>query len=1015
MTMSNQYGKSIGQRVVRQAGSSGESLLRWPRSILTREVWLRAALALGWALAGLPPAWAIPPALECSTNLTAECRGTNGVAVTFTTGAGSHASRCIPPSGSIFRPGATVVRCTTWNSYGETNTCKFVVTVVDTSQPSLECPATVVVPTNPGRCSAAGVVLGFPTARYFVGPASLTNNAPGEFPKGTNLVTWFAADAASNRVTCLQQVIVLDRQPPLMALRAEVRMPLPDGRGFVSNSGLEPPVVTDNCGGTILANDAPVELAPGTNRVRWTATDSDGNSVSGEQQVIVMDTQAPSLECPPDVLVAAEGEQAFAANVELSAPLVSDNHLLAEVTNDVHALYGAGRDWWWVDPVGGDDARAVRGDYRRPFRTLGAALAAAQDGDTILMRPGTNFIRCAFFVEDVPELMVTRSNLSILGQPGATLVATNLGDGIRCLGAANLKIKGLTLHGFRTNYAAAPFRLWAAIHIQGGCEGSEIAGNRLDNWMNQGIAVLNGDPSTSTNVWVHDNFVTRCGFVWRTTNGFPLNRFDGAAIVPDAGWLVESNRIEDCAYTIEVYPPESLGFRAPPCVVRNNVLKNNLIGIYGGNNLCPAVITGNTVVNATNYLWAVDTNFSPWIGDGSLGGWLPYGVVLQGNLDGPVVSSNTIAGWRVGILALHGVISNAVLAGNCLSEFSQAGILVDSIPSPTALSRNLAITGNIFTNAGSCWSGYGAITVYGAADLEIAGNSISGEFTEGVSVYGSSLASSNVVVRNTRLDGDFDWGVRIGDGTRDAKVSNTAAEFATFQSGKYYTSLPAVIVIEGQPVTPPPWLPARADLDEPWILASGEAGLGSDVPPRFPLGTNIVLWIATDTSGNAATCAQRVIVHTADVAPSLSPEDLVVTAQSNCTAVVSYPLPELVTGSSTRAVVACQPAPGTVFPLGSTTVRCSTTDGSGNSIRCAFQITVTDAPPVLSLRHESGQDDLILSWPQTCVDWVLEASSSCVGATDWSPVEAAATVGNGVRRVILPVESDQQFFRLRRP
>ncbi len=851
--MSHQNGKTLGQRVDWQT-SVGRREFRRRRFFHAPREWLGIGLACGWVLSSCTLIAATPAVPACSSNLTVECSGSNGMVVTFSTGTGSPASRCEPPSGSVFLPGATVVRCTAWDSYGQTNTCKFVVTVVD--------------------------------------------------------------------------------------------------------------------------------------------------------------TQAPLLECPPDTLAAAEAGESFVTNVELARPVVSDNHAVTRVTNDAHALYGAGRDWWWVDPAGGDDADALRGDYRRAFRTLGAALARVQDGDTVIMMPGTNFIRCAFLGDERPELLVTRSNLSIFGQPGATLVATNLGDGVLCAGAANLKIKGLTLVGFRTNDNAVPFRLWAGIHIMGGCEGAEIAGNRLDNWMDQGIAVLNGDPSTSTNVWVHDNYITRCGFVWRTTNGFPLDRFDGAAIVPDAGWLVESNRIEDCAYTIEVYPPDNLGFRGQPCVVRHNTIKNNLIGIYGGNNRCPVIITGNTVVNATNYSWVVDANFNPWIGFlGNLGGWFPGGVVLQGNHDGPAITSNTIAGWRLGIWALHGALTNAVIAGNHISETWQAGILLGDDSGP-ALSRNLVISGNILTNAGSRWPGYGAIAVYFVADTEFAGNSISGKCSDGVGVYcSSSVVSSNVTIKDTWLDGVFDWGVVIGDGTQAAEVSNTTADSATFRCGKYYTNLPAVVVAEGQPVALPPTPPARADLDRPWSLAAWEEEMGSDAPLHFPLGTNIVLWTAADASGNTATCAQQIIVFESGMAPESCPDDLTVAAQSNCEAAVIYPLPEVAANS----VVICHPAPGSVLPVGSTTVNCWITDGSGRSNQCAFQITVDDAAPVLSLHREAGLDSFILTWPQTCLAWVLETSSSCADQASWSPHTAPPATEHGVHRVILPVESDQRYFRLRRP
>jgi hypothetical protein len=55
-------------------------------------------------------------------------------------------------------------------------------------------------------------------------------------------------------------------------------------------------------------------------------------------------------------------------------------------------------------------------------------------------------------------------------------------------------------------------------------------------------------------------------------------------------------------------------------------------------------------------------------------------------------------------------------------------------------------------------------------------------------------------------------------------------------------------------------LPATSD-------TCGVAGVTNNAPVRFPLGTNLVTWTATDTSGNSATCVQRVIVR--NTAPQL--------------------------------------------------------------------------------------------------------------------------------------------------
>lgn len=968
---------------------------------------------LAWVGLGTSPVLAAPTSLECNSNLFVVCSSSAGAPVNYPHPAGGFAVACLPPSGSVFPLGVTVVRCVSHDADGATSTCKFLVTVTRTPLPSLLCPDYVVVRADSGRGAATDVPLGFARASDSSQLHDLANDAPAEFPIGTNLVTWTATDEEGNRMECRQRVVVRDDQPPVMTLPQVVERLALNGRGAISRLELEPPAVTDNHIVAGCTNDAPVELRIGTHQVRWIATDLSGNLVAAEQVVIVRDVHPPLLECPPDRVTEADPGRDVATDVDLGIPQASDNDAVQSVQSDAAALYGAGRDWWWVDPMAGDDAAAVRGDYRQAFATLAAALRGARDGDTIVMLPGTNFIRCSFFTTNTPELFINRSNLTIIGQPGATLVATNLGDGILCSGAANLKLTGLTLRGYRTNNDVAPVQLWTGIHIQGGCDGAEIAYNRLDDWMDQGIAVLNGDSETSTNVWVHDNFITRCGFTWRTTNGFFADRFDGAAIVPDAGWIVESNRVEDCAMSIEIFPTQNLPARPATCVVRHNFLRNNLAGISGGNNLCPVLITGNTVVNATNYSWVVDSQYNPWVGFADLGsGWFSFGVVFQGHYEDVTVTSNIISGWRIGICAVEGSLTNAVLAGNLIAETTQAGILVGPNYSAT-MTRNLLISGNVITNARSVF-GEGGIEVFGVADSTITGNSVSGDHSAGVVIQATTPPSTNVIVRDTRLEGSYNWGIVIAAGGQAARIVNTGLDAADIRYAAYCTNGAEVAIAHGAPELPPLTLALPTTEWEPWTGLPSDAGLGDDGPLEFPLGTNIVTWTATDVSGNAATCEQQVIVL-ARTSPVGLCDNLRVPVQSNCAAVVRYTLPALAGESDTNGLTHCDPPPGTAFPVGTTTVRCWAVDGMGQTSQCSFNVTVEPPPlPPLTIQPNAADGLLIVAWPQTCGEVLLERSSDLLDPEGWSLASWTPVLEDGVFRVTITALAASRFYRLRR-
>lgn len=56
--------------------------------------------------------------------------------------------------------------------------------------------------------------------------------------------------------------------------------------------------------------------------------------------------------------------------------------------------------------------------------------------------------------------------------------------------------------------------------------------------------------------------------------------------------------------------------------------------------------------------------------------------------------------------------------------------------------------------------------------------------------------------------------------------------------------------------------------------------------------------------------------------------------------VVDYPLPTATDDVDASPTIACDPGPGTSFPVGSTTVTCTATDAAGNSASQAFTVTV---------------------------------------------------------------------------
>ncbi|MFF5126109.1 HYR domain-containing protein [Streptomyces syringium] len=110
----------------------------------------------------------------------------------------------------------------------------------------------------------------------------------------------------------------------------------------------------------------------------------------------------------------------------------------------------------------------------------------------------------------------------------------------------------------------------------------------------------------------------------------------------------------------------------------------------------------------------------------------------------------------------------------------------------------------------------------------------------------------------------------------------------------------------------------------------------------FPMGTTHVTCTATDSAGNKGTDTATFIVNDAS-APQVTVDDRTVEATGAGGAKVDY----VATAKDTvdgDLPVSCVPAPGSLFPMGTTEVRCTATDSAGNQGTDRATFTVLPAP-----------------------------------------------------------------------
>lgn len=261
-----------------------------------------------------------PPALTVPDDMTVEANGPAGAAVTYSVAGrdghgqddengrptGNVAVSCAPASGSTFALGATTVNCTATSS-GGTATASFIITVVDTTAPALDIPRSLRVQAT----SNDGAVVNYnASATDLVDGSVAVNCSPASgstFAIGTTAVSCTASDSRGNTASGGFDVTVTspDAPPP------DPELNLPDditAEATGANGAIVAFTATMNGNGDDengRPNGPAVTCAPASGSVfplgTTTVQCSAGNQ-SGTFLVHVVDTTAPALSLPADII-----------------------------------------------------------------------------------------------------------------------------------------------------------------------------------------------------------------------------------------------------------------------------------------------------------------------------------------------------------------------------------------------------------------------------------------------------------------------------------------------------------------------------------------------------------------------------------------------------------------------------------------------------------------------------------------------------------------------------------------
>jgi len=252
---------------------------------------------------------------------------------------------------ATFPLGITTVTLTVTDPSGESDTDDVDITIEDTIAPLLTIPGNVTV-----ECSTRGgqvVDIGSATGSDACGTVAITSDAPSLFTLGTTTVTWIADDGNGNTTSGTQDVTVVDTIAPPLMIPGDILVECsgPDGQTVLIGTATAIDVCDPN---PSVISDAPTLFSLGTTVVTWEATDSEGNAISGTQDVMVVDTIAPSLTIPGNIVVECSGPNGQA--VSIGTATGSDACGTVTITSNAPVLFSLGTTpvTWTADDGNGN-------------------------------------------------------------------------------------------------------------------------------------------------------------------------------------------------------------------------------------------------------------------------------------------------------------------------------------------------------------------------------------------------------------------------------------------------------------------------------------------------------------------------------------------------------------------------------------------------------------------------------------------------------------------------------------
>lgn len=836
-----------------------------------------------------------------------------------------------------FPLGTTTIIWTAIDGAGNMAIATQVIKVVDTIPPTITAlPDITIQAENP---EANRIELKSPLATDAVGVISITNDAPEVFPLGETLVNWTATDVASNSVSAIQKIIVVDTKPPTILVPEDI---IVEATSFDKNNVyLGEAAVTDN--GKIISttNDAPQFFSIGNTTVTWTAADSSGNVASGKQLVSVIDTTLPVISSPSDITFEATSLNENV--IDLGSPVVTDIQNV-KISNNAPQVFpfGETKITWLVQDPSGNSATATQ--------TVSVI-------DTTL-----------------PTLIIPKD---------ITIEATSIDNNIVALG--NATAEDVTGISTITNNSPSVFPFgttvvtWTATDKIGNSVSAKQTVILVDTTPPQIKApkdILLEATDPNSNIvdldlpWAYDTIG-----VESYTNDAPASFPIGMTTVTWTAVDTSGNIASDTqVVTIRDTTPPTI--ESPSNIVVEATTSSGMNIKIGDADVSDKIGIDSVTNNAPD-LFSLGNTTVTWTATD-----------ISGNI---ASAEQTISVTDTSPPSIHAPPDVTIEAKDATSNVFEIGVAAaDDTVGVISINNNASkvflLGDTLVTWTATDAAGNLAIATQKISVIDTTPPSI--KAPETVQIEATSKLENTVELGEATAS-DF---IGIGSITNDAPkvfpVGETVVTWtATDLVGLSSKDTQIVRVVDTTPpkISVPKIITIEATSEDQNVVELtgiyaddlvGVASIKNDAPKVFPFGLTTITWVVTDEAGNTATGLQQISVVDTTAPSIIPPSDIVLEASSAQSNLVNLGKPQATDLVSVSTI--SNDAPD-VFSLGKTIVTWTVTDSSGNTANVTQTVSIIDTTPPkieipkdIEIEATSSDKNTVSLVPPTASDSVSE-------------------------------------------